>query len=189
MLIGLTGRIGAGKETLTGFLRDKGFIYVETSKLLISELERRGFLEITRSHMQDLGDELRERDGVGALMKMLLDQFEVTSGNYIIDSLRNPGEAEYLRKNVRDFVLIGVDAPQELRWKRIKKRGKPSDPKTWKEFLKVDKRDFHDESNPLGQQVGKCMEIADYIIENANYLESSMREIKRIWEEIEKKYS
>ena len=55
MLIGLTGRIGAGKETLTGFLRDKGFIYIETSKLLKGELEKRGIL-VTRKNQQDLGD-------------------------------------------------------------------------------------------------------------------------------------
>ena len=56
MIIGLTGRIAAGKETLTEFLRKKGFIYIETSKILNKELEKRG-LEITRKNQQDVGDE------------------------------------------------------------------------------------------------------------------------------------
>ena len=41
MIIGLTGRIAAGKETLTQFLRDKGFVYLESSKPLNDELVKR----------------------------------------------------------------------------------------------------------------------------------------------------
>ena len=101
MIIGLTGRIAAGKETLTDFLRKKGFIYLETSKMLAEELEKRG-LEINRWNMQNLGDELREKYGSGALMKMLLEKTEPNK-NYIFDSLRNPGEAEFL--NLRKKLL------------------------------------------------------------------------------------
>ena len=186
MLIGLTGRISAGKETLTGFLRKKGFIYIETSKLLKGELEKRN-LEITRSNMQDLGDELRGRDGAGALMKILLNQIKLTRGNYIIDSLRNSGEVKFLRENVENFVLIAVDAPQKLRYERIVKRAKSHDPMSWEDFLKVDDRDFLDKSNPLGQQVGMCIEMADYVIVNDKDLESSMKEIEKIWEKIKSK--
>ena len=184
MIIGLTGRIAAGKETLTDFLRKKGFIYLETSKMLTEELGRRG-LEINRWNMQNLGDELRENYGPGALMKMLLEKTEPEK-NYIFDSLRNPGEAEFLRKNVKDFILIAVDAPQKIRFERILKRNKPSDPKTWKEFLKIDNRDFFDETNPMGQQVGKCMELADFKIVNDADLKKSKKEIKEAWEKIKK---
>jgi hypothetical protein len=45
------------------------------------------------------------------------------------------------------------------------KRAKDSDPKTWELFLEIDDRDFG-ESDPLGQQVGKCMDLSDYKIEN-----------------------
>lgn len=188
MLIGLTGRIGAGKETLTEFLREKGFIYLETSKLLKEELKKRNF-EITRENMQDLGDELRKKYGAEILMKMFLEKINQDKGNknYIIDSLRNAGEVKFLRENIKNFVLIAVDAPQKLRFKRIIKRGKPSDPKTWEEFLKVDNRDLFDKNNPLGQQVGKCMELADFKIINDCSLKKSMIKIKKIWEKIKEK--
>jgi dephospho-CoA kinase len=185
MIIGITGRIAAGKETLTDSLRKKGFIYLETFTVLAEELEKRG-LEITRANMQDLGDEIREKYGVFGVMKMLLEKTE-PGKDYIFDSLRNPGEAEFLRENIKDFVLIGVDAPQKLRFERILKRGKPSDPKTWEEFLKIDNRDFFDETNPMGQRVGKCMEIADFKINNDVDLEKSMKEIEEVWEKIKKR--
>jgi len=186
MIIGITGRIASGKETLTDFLRKKGFIYLETSKMLAEELGKRG-LEINRWNMQDLGDELREKHGSGALMKMFLEKTEPGGKNYIFDSLRNSGEAEFLRKNVKNFVLIAVDAPQKIRFQRMIERNKPSDPKTWEEFLKVDNRDFFDETNPMGQQVKKCMELADFKIMNDADLKKSMKEIKDVWARIEKK--
>jgi len=186
MIIGITGRIGAGKETLIQFLVDQGFEYIVTSKILSEELEDRG-LPITRENQQNLGDEWREKYGPGALMKMLLKKTD-KGKNYIFDSLRNEKEAEFLRSNVKEFALIAVDAPQKIRFERILKRGKPSDPKNWKEFLKVDNRDFFDENNPLGQQVGKCMELADYKIINDGDLKTFMNEIKNIWQEIKRKF-
>jgi len=181
MIIGVTGRIAAGKETLTEFLRKKGFIYFETSKLLIEELGRRG-LEINRWNMQNLGDELREKHGPGALMKLFLKRTE-PGKNYIFDSLRNPGEAEFLKENVKDFILIAVDASQEIRFQRLIERNKPTDPKTWDEFLKVDNRDYFDKNNVFGQQVRECMAIADFKIINDD-LEESKKEVERIWEKI-----
>ena len=161
------------------------FVYIETSKMLAEELIKRG-LEPNRWNMQNLGDELRGKDGPGAVMKILLKRTE-PGKNYIFDSLRNAGEADYLRGNVRDFVLIAVDAPQKTRFERILKRGKPSDPKTWDEFLKIDNRDFFDETNPMGQQVRECMKLADFKITNDGDLEKSMKEIEDVWEEIEKR--
>jgi dephospho-CoA kinase len=185
MLIGLTGRIAAGKESLTEFLRKNGFIYFETSEPLKDGLKKRG-LAITRENMQNLGDELRKKQGAGVIMKFFLDKIEPDK-NYIIDSIRNAGEVEFLRKNSKDFILIAIDAPQKIRFDRIIKRGKPSDPKTWEDFLKADNRDFFDETNPLGQQVGKCMELADYKIMNDGEFQSSLEKVKKVWEEIKEK--
>ena len=58
MIIGIAGRIAAGKETLTGFLRDNGFNYFETRRILNEALEEAG-KELSRSNMQDLADKWR----------------------------------------------------------------------------------------------------------------------------------
>ena len=182
MIIGFTGRIAAGKETIKSFLVDKGFEYIETSEVLREELNRRR-MEITRKNMQDLGDELRKKQGPGILMKLLLEKAD-SKKNYIFDSLRNAGEVDFLRKNVKDFILIAVDAPRELRFKRILQRGKASDPKTWDTFLEVDNRDYFDPHNPHGQQVKQCIEKADYLIINDGSLEEIKKKIEKIYGEI-----
>jgi dephospho-CoA kinase len=184
MIIGMCGRIGAGKETLTSFLRNKGFVYLVSSDLINEELKRRG-LEISRTNQQNVADELRNKNGVGILMQMFLDKIALSpEKNYIIDSLRNSGEALFLREKVKDFVLIGVDAPKKMRFERMMKRGKPSDPKTWEEFLKVDERDNFDTTNPMGQQTGKLLEMSDFRIVNDDNLKKSMRQIEEIWRKI-----
>jgi len=182
MIIGVTGSIAAGKETLTGFFREKGFIYFETSALLKEELSKRG-LALTRENMQNLGDELRKEHGIGALMKLMLEKIEPEK-NYVFDSLRNPGEADFLRNEVKDFFLIAVDAPREVRFKRLIGRGKPSDPKTWDDFLRIDEKDLGDKNNLLGQQVRKCIETADFKIINNSGLQSSMKQVEEIYKQL-----
>ena len=182
MIIGVTGSIAAGKETLTGFLREKGFVYLETSAMLKEMLVNKE-LEPSRENMQNLGDDLRKKHGIGALMQLLLRKTE-KGKNYIFDSLRNPGEADFLRNELGEFFLIAVDAPREIRFKRIVQRKKPSDPKTWEDFLRIDERDLCDKENPLGQQVKKCIEIADFKIMNDGDLKGSMKQVEEIYKKL-----
>ncbi len=185
MLIGITGRIGAGKETLTMFLRGKGFRYFETSLLLKEELQKKRQI-ITRENMQNMGDKLRKEQGPEILMKMFLEKID-SKEDYIIDSLRNTGEVEFMRKNLKNFFLIGVDAFQKLRFERILSRNKSSDPKIWEEFLKIDNRDFFDSNNKMGQQTGKCIELADFKIINNGSLEELKNKVENVWNEIKSK--
>ncbi len=183
MIIGMTGSIAAGKETLTKSLREKGFRYYQTSDLLKEELYKRG-MEITRKNMQDLGDEWRAKYGAEALMKMLLERID-RNGDSIIDSIRNPKEAGFLRNHIDHFIMVAVDAPREIRFRRMLARGKESDPKNWEDFLKVDARDREDPENPLGQQVGRCIQMADYVLINDSSLEYFKRKIENLLSEID----
>jgi len=83
--------------------------------------------------------------------------------NAIVDGIRNPAEVVELKRKFKDFILISIDAPQRERFQRILKRARESDPKDWEGFLKIDLRDLG-EKDPLGQQVGECMKLADFKI-------------------------
>lgn len=131
MIIGLTGRIAAGKGFIKDFLEKIGFEYHTISDVVREEAAKRE-IEITRKNLQDLGNEVRNKEGPGAWARRIIEKFE-SGKNYIIDGIRNPGEVEELRK-IKDFFLIAVDAPQEKRYERLRLRAKPSDPKTWGVF-------------------------------------------------------
>ncbi|MBM3247238.1 hypothetical protein FJZ17_01705 [Candidatus Pacearchaeota archaeon] len=190
MIIGVCGSVAAGKETLTSFFREKGFIYFETRQIIVEELKKLG-LELSRKNMQDWADERRAKFGVGAIMKIMLEKAsEDLSKNYMFDSLRNDGEALFLREELgEDFILIGVDAPLEIRFKRAVERAKPSDPVIWEDFVKMNERDLNDKSNPFGQQTQKLLDMADFVIINDKDLESAKKQVEDIWGKIETRRS
>ena len=103
MIIGVAGTIGAGKETLTSYFRERGFVYFETRQIIIEELKKLG-LEASRKNMQDWADEQRGKFGVEAIMKIMLDRaMKEPEKNYLFDSLRNPGEADFLKENCYSY--------------------------------------------------------------------------------------
>lgn len=180
MLIGLTGRIASGKGVVADYLKKKGFIYTSLSDAVREEAKRRG-IEEKRENLQDLGNLLRVQEGAGIWARKIAEDIS-PSGDYVIDGIRNPAEIEELRK-LKDFYLISVDANQEKRCRRALERAKPSDPKTREGFLEMDARDFGEE-DPSGQQVRKCMDLADYHLENNFTLEALERQIDKIYSEM-----
>jgi dephospho-CoA kinase len=185
IIIGVCGTVGAGKETLIGYFRERGFVYFETRQIIIEELKKLG-LELSRKNMQDWADEQRVKFGVSAIMKIMLEMAEKDkTKNYIFDSLRNPGEADFLRDICENFYLIGVDAPKAIRFERIVKRAKASDPVTWEGFLEMDERDLNDVKNPLGQHTGQLLKMADFIVINDKDLESAQKQVEHIYKIIE----
>ena len=184
MIIGVCGSVAAGKETLTSYFRERGFVYFETRQIITEELKKLG-RELSRKNMQDWADEQREKYGVEAIMKIMLERaMQDPTKNYMFDSLRNDGEAVFLRKVCNDFILIGVDAPLEIRFKRAVARAKSSDPVIWEEFVKMNERDLNDTSNPLGQQTQKLLDMADFKIINDKDLESSMKRVEEIFNKL-----
>ena|SRR3989344_6783288 len=181
MLIGLTGRIASGKEQIAEYLKTKGFEYTTISRIIREEAAKIN-IPITRESLQDLGNLIRKYEGNGAWIKRIIQKTNLEK-NYIIDGIRNPGEILELKKVPR-FILVSVDAPQKIRYERVLSRGKPSDPKTWEEFVKIDERDFGKGEPEDGQQVGKCMALANYHLANDSTLENFKRKIEDIYTEI-----
>ena len=50
----------------------------------------------------------------------------------------------------------------------------------------MDKRDFGEE-DPLGQQVGKCMEMADFRLYNDSTIEDFHRKVEKVYDQIKDK--
>ena len=164
MIVGVTGPIASGKSVFAEMLVERGFIRMTISEEVREECKLRG-LPIERKIMQDLGNELRIKQGHGYWARRLLTKVHPNK-NYIIEGIRNPGEIKELRKE-RNFVLIGFTAPEELRLKWILKRNKDSDPKTIEGIRTIDRRDRGIGESAHGQQSEACFAMADaYIINN-----------------------
>jgi len=205
IFFGIVGQIASGKGEVVKILTEQhGFVSFNLSSILHKILEEKRIVNFTRADLQDLGDKLRREEGEGVLAKRAITflchserseesnvgvgkiprptkkvELWMTSQKMIIEGIRNPAEVNYLR-TLPNFKLIAVKAKKIIRFQRLIKRGKRWDPKTWDKFLVIDRRDKGLNQKKYGQQVGKCIKMADNIIQNNNNLEELNSKIKKL---------
>lgn len=164
-VIAVVGPIASGKGALIKLLEEKGYTKISLSDVVREKAKEWG-LEFTRKNLQDVGDKLRKSFGSQFLAEIvthtILKDFEK---KYVIDSVRNPAEVAYLKKKLPVFV-IGITASAEKRFQLMKARGSEWDPTTWEAFLKSEERDRGVGQEAYGQQVQKCLDMADVVIDN-----------------------
>ena len=173
MIIGLTGKNAAGKGELAKHLQSKGFVYFSLSDALRDEATKRG-LDHSRDTLISLGNELRKGFGNGILAKRISEKIKkAAKKDFVVDSIRNPGEIEELRKN-KGFLLVGVATDEKIRFQRLLKRGRLGDATTFEEFKKQEERENNNEAS--GQQLDKCLEMADKHISSNGTIEEANKE-------------
>ena len=159
LVLGVTGPNAAGKGEVSDYLTTWGFAVHSLSDIVREEAATRG-LPPEREHLIRIGTLLREQGGLGVLAERLLPRLQ---GWDAVDSIRNPAEVETLRQ-VPGFVLIGVDAPTELRFARSRLRARPGDPDSFAEFAARERQE--NSTNPAGQQLQATFVLADRVIDN-----------------------
>lgn len=181
IVLGLTGSFGSGCTFIAeNFLVQKNFKYISLSNELRSACQDAG-LEYEdesqggRTKLQDNGNKLRLEKGSDFLA--IRAYTTICSQNkqnlWVIDSIRNPEEINFFRKQFADFFLIGVFADYEVRWGRKKERYKGN-----RSLFEVDdKRDINEDFN-YGQRVRDCFRNVDYVISNNDTCHSRGGEVK-----------
>ena len=176
MIIGLTGKNGSGKGEVAAFLRDKGFEYYSLSDVIREELQSKG-IPLTRETLILAGNELRQRYGADVLARLTLKKID-PNRNYVVDSIRNPAEVLALR-SAGDFVLLSVDASPEIRFDRIRQRGREQDPQTLEDFLLLEEAEKQSDSEHK-QSIEDCQTMADATMINDGSLEDLHRKVTEI---------
>jgi dCMP deaminase len=157
MVIGLTGTNGAGKTTLATHLKDKGFYYFSLSDEIRDELKREG-RPLSRENLIEKGNSLRKNFGEDVLAVRVLKRLE-PDRNYVVDSIRHPSEVTALR-TLPHFRLFHIDAPVELRFQRARDRNDPRTPKTFEEFVQLERREM-DGNSAEAQNLKAVAQMAD----------------------------
>lgn len=164
-IIAVVGPIASGKGSLIKLLEEKGYTCVSLSDV-IREKTREWGLPLVRENLQNVGDQLRQKFGLTILAELATQEIRKNpEKKFVIDSVRNPLELEYIRKHFQAFV-IGITASAERRFAMMKSRGREWDPKTWEEFKRLEERDRGIGQEAYGQQVEKCLQMADIVIDN-----------------------
>jgi dCMP deaminase len=176
MIIGLTGRNGAGKGAMSDYLARKSFEALSLSDVIREELRTTGE-PITRERLIEAGRELRVTYGPAVLAERILARL-APNKHYVIDSIRHPAEIEALRS--RDgFVLVAVEAPLEVRFERNLERGREAEAQSLEAFRTLEEAEL-ESSETEGQQLIRCEEMVDHIVANDSTLEVFYERIDRL---------
>jgi dCMP deaminase len=184
LIIGLTGENCAGKGTVADYLKKKSFTVMSLSDVIREDLAAEG-VEATRENLIRKGNELRKAQGTGILARRVASKVK-QGENYVIDSIRNPGEVQELRK-LDCFALLHVTASPEVRFERMKKRERIGDPQTLEAFKAIEARELsgQDES---GQRLLDTFKAADKVLENEADFQALYDSVDRTLGEISAKF-
>jgi dephospho-CoA kinase len=171
-LIGLTGTNCAGKGEAASFFQKAGYAFLSLSDLIRDEIRKKD-LPLSRDNLIITGNELRENHGADILARRIMTKVR---GNTIIDSIRNPKEVEFLQSQP-DFILLAIDAPVKIRYERAKQRGRNESVETLEEFISKEEEEMSNYEK--GQQLHKCMEMADHKIQNDSTLEAFYNKLEK----------
>ena len=164
VIIGITGTIGAGKGTIVNYLiSKKSFSHYSVREFLIKEIILKG-LPVNRDSMVIVANDLRNKFSPSYIIEQLYNEAIKNQNNCIIESIRNVGEAEFLKKSC-SFYLFAVDANPEIRYNRILKRKSETDKISFVEFLENERREMFT-SDPNSQNISECMKLADFTFKN-----------------------
>ncbi len=184
--IGLTGRMASGKGEVVKLLMEEGYTYISLSDIVREEAKREG-TPVNREHMQNIGNRLREQGGAGVLGRKVKDKIKESGiTRWVIDGIRNPAEVKEL-KELNGFWLLGIEADIPVILERMKLRGRETDRMPEEELLLRLEREWGTGEPENGQQVGPCMKMADFSIENNSSLEDLTRQTYRLLGNLEKK--
>lgn len=163
MIIGLTGPNASGKGEVANYLKSKNFQYHSLSDVVRDEASKMG-LEHSRQNLITIGNDMRKRFGLAVLVERIMPKLKDKD---IVDSIRTLDEIKALKK-FPDFILWGIDSPVELRFERARLRGRVGEAETLADFIK--KEEQENLNKPDGQQLNRCLAMADILIINDSTL-------------------
>lgn len=177
-IVGVTGTSCAGKGLFTQYLEQiQGVHHLSMSDEIAEALKEQG-LQYTRENLINVGNELREENGSDFFAKRLLERAQEIGGVKIIESLRNHAEVEAVQ--AAGGVVVGIDAAIRTRYERSQRRKNGKDRGGFEAFEEKDR--FERNSGiPGGQNIGECMKMADYTLENDGTPEQLYDKIDRLW--------
>jgi dephospho-CoA kinase len=162
LIIGLVGQAGCGKGTATDLLRNEyGAGYIRFSGLLGDIVDILG-VERSRDNLIKVSTGLREQLGED-ILSYAVEKYALNAKEDIIvvDGIRRIDDIAALEP-LPQFKLLAIDAPAELRFERMKKRGEKATEATmtWEQFQK-------EEGAPTEIGIPKVMERAWRTLDNA----------------------
>ena len=174
IVIGVAGLRAAGKSIVNEVAKEFGVNSVEMRSVVV-EMMREKRIAITNRSLREFADELRKKEGYDVVARKVIEKIKrMNERALVVNGIRGYEELKRFREAFGDkFILIGVFAPQKMRFGRVIKRNLPEDPKSWEEFVWADEKE-------LGWGTADSFAFSDYMIVNAETKEEMREEVQKL---------
>lgn len=163
-LIVVAGMPGSGKTLFTTIARRIGIPVVVMGDVVREEVARRG-LKPTTDNLLKVAQELRDELGPNAIAILTMRRIsEIASPFVVVDGVRSLSEVATFKERFRRVVVVAIHANPRLRFERLLARGRPGDPRSWREFVERDRKE-------LEWGLGSVIATADIMLINEGSLD------------------
>lgn len=175
-IIAFVGMPASGKSEASSVARDLGINVVNMGDVIREEVMRRG-LEPTDANTGGVANDLRDKEGMDAVAKRCVPKIRDSGSDVVVvDGVRGISEVHCFKEAFgEDFTLVSIDAPIEVRFERVKSRGRSDDMADIEQLRTRDERE-------LGWGMKEAMDVADVVIENISSLDEFKKRIVQILE-------
>lgn len=179
IILCVTGHPASGKDTVADYFISKGFAKISGGDILREEMQKLG-LPIDRPHVYEFVKEMRQQHGNSYPAEKVIERI---TGNTVVAGFRNLEEVGALRQKFsKNFKLIAVNAPIEVRYQRALQRGRVCDNISFEQFKAEDERERAVTTG--SHEVDLVMSTADIMIENDSTPEELFRKVDKILDSI-----
>lgn len=173
MIIGLSGTISSGKDTLAHYLQEKyGLMHISTGDIVreIAEVQR-GSVE--RPVLFDVANELRHSYGGGVLVERALDRYQNSIRTYagvVITGIRSLAEAKAIKE--KGGTIVFIDAPIEVRYARMQARHRDGEARiNLDAFRERENKELSSGISDADFNISQIGQMADITLQNSGSLE------------------
>lgn len=189
VVVVVVGLPGSGKSVVAGMLGKMGFGVIELGDIWRELLKKNKIDRSDPIGTREFTRRLRESEGKEVYAKYAYKRINKGKKLIAIMGVRSDYESNYFRKRIKNLYIIALLAPLNLRFGRLKTRGKPEDPKTINSFKWLDQRErqgFMREKSEEKHGVVHVMEDADYVIANTSTIDRLQANVVKVIKEIKK---
>jgi len=174
-IIAFAGMPCSGKSEAVQIARDKGIPVVRMGDMVWEETKRQG-KTLNDKNVGEVANTMREKHGmdIWAQRTVVKIQSLKKSPTLVIDGVRNKEEIDYFRKKLgNEFLVIAIDAPDNLRRKRALSRKRTDDSTEIKDLEERDQRE-------IKWGLKNVIALADIVLTNNGSLKEFQKQVTTV---------
>ena len=174
-IVAFTGMPCSGKSEAVRIAKNKGIQVIRMGDMIWAETKNQG-LELNDKNVGEVANSMRDKYGKDIWARRTVDKIKsLNKTDYIVvDGIRNVEEINFFKKKLsNDFVIIAINAPDELRKKRSLSRGR-------KDIKNVEERDKRE----LRWGINDVIASADIVISNEGGIDEFRKQVDEVLQKL-----